>query len=64
MLLEASRGKQVLDLQRVHRGDWRVVSKKAIILILTDPQVVSLDRSFGPGMALEMKGWKLSISPL
>ena len=44
---EASGGKQmVLDLQGVHLG---TAQRDRPHLILTDPQVVSLERSFGPG---------------
>ena len=44
---EASRGKHmVLDLQGVHLGKGQRFRRH---LILTDPQVVSLERSFGPG---------------
>ena len=44
---EASRGKHmVLDLQGVHLGKGQRFRPH---LILTDPQVVSLERSFGPG---------------
>lgn len=44
---EASRGKHmVLDLQGVHLDKGQ---RRNPHLILTDPQVVSLDRSFGPG---------------